>query len=288
LVRQGGGTPLEVNETDGSEPAEIGPLIREWPAEPGVGLATRLHAVGGVDHFWLERLGWFRIDSRAPSMDIPILPPGFGSQIWRESVMWGTPAAVCAVRRGLISIHAAAVDVGGVALLLAGPGTFGKTTLGGAFLLAGHRLLSDDIVCCEMSPEPAVLPGPAILRLRRDVSARLDFSAVATPHELGRKVGLVIKASHRGDASPVPLGGIILLRRSSGEITLTPVVPAHAIRDLFALSFKGVLDQRRSFEDLTALVSAVPVWNLERPLEFENLPHVVDRIVMTCLQRADT
>ena len=287
LVRPGGGTPLEVNETDGSEPAEIGPLVREWPAEPGVGLTTRLHGLGQIDQFWLERVGWFRIDARAPSMDIPRLPPGFGSPIWRESVMWGTPAAVCAVRRGLVSIHAASVDIGGVAVILAGPGTFGKTTLGGAFLQAGFRLLSDDIVCCEMSPEPAVLPGPAILRLRRDAFARLDFSAVATPHELGRKVGLVINASRRGDASRVPLAGVVLLRRSSGEIALTPVPPAEAIRDLFALSFKGVLDQRQSFEDLSRLVSAVPVWNLERPLEFENLPQVVDKIVMTCLKRAD-
>jgi hypothetical protein len=283
LLRQGDGTPLLIDESDGSEPAQIGRLVREWPAEPGGGLTTRLHALDDVDQFWLERVGWFRIESTVPAISLPKLPAGFGSALWRESIMWGTPAAVCAVRRGLISIHAAAVEVDGMALVLAAPGTYGKTTLSGAFMQAGYRLLSDDIVCCQRSPVLGVFPGPAILRLRRDVFERLDFTGIATAHDFGRKTGLVLNASRRGDARPIPLAGIVLLRRSSGDIKISPVDPPAAIRDLFALSFKGVLDQGRSFEDLAALVSAVPVWNLERRLEFDNLPHVIEALVRTCV-----
>lgn len=283
LLRVGDGTPLVIDESDGDEPTEVGRLVREWPAEPEGGLTTRLHALGDIDQFWLERVGWFRIDSAIPAISLPRLPEGFGSALWRESIMWGTPAAVCAVRRGLVSIHAAAVEVEGMGLVLAAPGTYGKTTLSGAFAQAGYRLLSDDIVCCQLSPFTGVFPGPAILRLRRDVLEHLDFAGFATAHEFGRKVGLVLDPSRRGGTRPVPLAGIVLLRRSSGDIKITRVDAPAAIRDLFALSFKGVLDQARSFEDLAALVSAIPVWNLERRLEYDNLPRVIDAVVRTCV-----
>jgi hypothetical protein len=279
LTRRGPGTPLRVIETDGAAPQEVGDLVREWGSQPGETLTTRLYATPNVDHFWLEEVGWFEIDSRLPSIDIPRLPPNFGTASWRESILWGVPAAVCAVRRGLVSMHAASVEVDGVGLLLAGPGTFGKTTLSGAFLRAGHRLLSDDMACCRLSPEPVVFPGPTLLRLRRDVFDRLDFPGTNTVREFGRKVGIVLNESQRGGSEPVPLGGIVLLKKSSGEPALTRAANPEALRDLFVLSFKGVLDAGKSFEDLALLVSQVPVWYLERRLDFTDLPRTVDLLV---------
>jgi hypothetical protein len=281
LVRQGPGTPLQVTETDGEPPQQVGDLVREWSAQPGETLRTQLYARPDIDLFWLEQVGWFRIDSRLPRIDIPKLSPGFGTTSWRESILWGVPAAVCAVRRGLVSTHAASVEVNGVGLLLAGPGTFGKTTLSGAFLRAGYRLLSDDMACCRLSPAPAVFPGPTLLRLRKDVFERLDFPGTSTVREFGRKVGVVLDESQRGGSEPVPLGGIILLKKSSGEPTLTRAAHPDALRDLFALSFKGVLDVGKSFEDLAVLVNQVPVWYLERRLDFSDLPRTVDSIVRT-------
>ena len=60
--------------------------------------------------------------------------------------------------------------------------------------------------------------------------------------------------------------------------------PADAIRDLFALSFRGVLDRGGAFADVATLVNAVPVWYLARRLDYGELPMVVERIVEECLE----
>lgn len=276
--------PLEVTEAEETEPATVGELVREWAGKPGETLTTRLHSRPDEDQFWLDRVGWFRIDSRVPSITMPMLSERFGDPVWRESIMWGTPAATCAVRRGLLSMHAASVEVDGACLLLAAPGTYGKTTLAGAFHRAGHRLLSDDMVTYRLVPEPQVLPGPALLRLRLDVHENLDFTGVAAKHRFGRKMGLVIDEARRGDGSPVRLAGVVMLRLGDKEITITRVAQSDALRDLFSLSFGAVLDPATAFASLADLVSKVPVWNLERRLDYGNLPDVVEALVRTCLE----
>src|SRR5918994_7191763 len=97
--------------------------------------------------------------------------------------MWGVPAMLCFMEQGYLPLHAASVDVGGEAVLLGAPGTFGKTTLAGAFHNANHRLLSDDISACGLGRQPVVFPGPALLRVRRDVFDRVDFPDTAAAFE---------------------------------------------------------------------------------------------------------
>jgi hypothetical protein len=283
LLRDGPGTPLEIDEADG-EPDSLGTLVREWGGRAGETLTTRLYAGPGRDRFWLDRVGTFEIDSAKPAIAVPRLSDRFTNAIWRESIMWGTPAAVCAVRRGLVSVHAASVEVEGRAVLLSAPGTYGKTTLSAAFHAAGFRLLSDDMVTLRLAPAPALFPGPAILRLRRDVHENLAFTDIAAVHKFGRKVGLVLDHRRRGGAEPVPLAAIVLLRKGMDEVSLRRVAPTSALRDLFALSLKAVIDPQRSFDDLAQLVTQVPVWDLERPLAYDSLPEVVEKIVATCLR----
>lgn len=281
-LRRGSGTPLLVTETDTDPPADLGDLTYEWAERPGVGLRTRLYTSTTADHLWVETAGWFRIDAGVPSITVPKLPNGL-PRAWRESLLWGMPAMVCLIRRGDASIHAASVDVGGSALLLAAPGTFGKTTLAAAFLRAGHRVLSDDISCCRLAEAPAVLPGPAVLRVRRDVAERLGLPDVKMTYETDAKVNFALDDWRRGSGSPVPLKGIVFLRTWDGEPTLQRADAADALRDLLILSFKAVLDLERCFQDAGRLVAEVPVWDLRRRLDFDELPQVVDAIVRTCL-----
>lgn len=288
LTRSGTGTPLRVHEATGAEPSEVGQLLREWSGKPGETLTTRLYSLGAEHQFWLERVGWFGIDARVPSITVPRLSERFQDPVWRESIMWGTPAAACAVRLGLMSMHAASVDVGGAALLLAAPGTFGKTTLAAAFHSEGYRLLSDDMVTYRLAPEPVVFPGPALLRLRLDVYEQLTLKGIGASHRFSRKIGLVIDESRRGGAAPVPLAGVVLLRRADTGITLTRVGQAPALRDLFALSFGAVVDPAGAFEGLASLVAQVPVWNLERRLDYSMLPQIVDAVIEKCLASPGT
>jgi hypothetical protein len=97
------------------------------------------------------------------------------------------------------------------------------------------------------------------------------------------RVALSINPSRRGDARPVPLRGIVLLRRSDTGVSIVRANEVDAIRDLLALCFRGVLDRGRAFQEVAALVNAVPVWYLARHLDFDELSAVVDRIVDECV-----
>jgi hypothetical protein len=293
-LRDGPGIPLAITEATERRCGSDGELVIEWPPR-GAGGGSRLHRDGTSFRFWIDGPGWFEVDPSLPSITIPALPsqtlraqlaPGVPEDqllAWREAPMWGIPAMLCFMEQGYLPLHAASVDVGAGSVLLGAPGTFGKTTLAGAFHNAGHRLLSDDITACGLGPNPVVFPGPALLRVRRDVFERVEFPDTKPAFENPLRVGLAINESRRGDAGPLPLRAIVLLRRPADEMSLVRADPVDAIRDLLALCFRGVLDRRRAFEEVASLVNTIPVWYLTRQLDYGELPAVVDRIVNACI-----
>src|SRR4029453_8171040 len=119
--------------------------------------------------------------------------------------------------RGALPLHAAAVDLDGSAILLAAPGYHGKTTLAAAFLGAGFRILTEDIACCRVGELPTLFPGPAMLRVRRPSYERLEFPGTRVVAEEPGRVHLALEGSARGDGTPVPLRGIVLLQVDDGE-----------------------------------------------------------------------
>jgi hypothetical protein len=294
FLRQGTGITLQVREAATTHGEPQGELVMEWPAR-GHGGDARLYRDAVGAHLWIDRVGCFDIDPKLPSITVPELwPEDVRSELsrgvpedqllaWREVFMLRIPAMLCFMEQGYVPLHAASVDIGGAGLLLSAPGTFGKTTLSGAFHQAGYRLLSDDVSSCGLGDEPVVFPGPALLRVRRDVFDRLSFKDTEVAFETSGRVSLSIEPSRRGNAVPVPLRGIVLLRRSDGEMSLVRADPGDAIRDLFNLCFRGVFDRARAFREVASLVSAVPVWYLARRLDYGELPAVVDRIVTDCV-----
>jgi hypothetical protein len=280
-LRGGDGTPLEVKD-NAAEPQRIQEIpLLHWFDEAGNEIAE-VHARNGAYDVRIEELGWFQVDPSVPAVAVP---PG-SDDIRREARLWGIPAVLCFLQRGDLPLHAAAVDVGGSALVLAAPGRFGKTTLAGAFLRDGHRVLSEDVSCCRIEPGLAVFPGPALLRIRRDMYQQLEFPGTELVGEDPERLYLTLQGSARGDGSPVPIRGVVFLRRSKDESTaLERLPPENALPDLWALSLNLPTDESRTqcFRGVTSLAAEVPVWNLHRRLTVDRLAETVDRIISTCL-----
>jgi hypothetical protein len=178
------------------------------------------------------------------------------------------------------------VDVDGSALLLAAPGRFGKTTLAAAFAGLGYRLLAEDTTCYRPSPDPAVLPGLAMLRIRPDVYEHVSLPGTTVAAVDPERVFVVLGEEARGDSEPVPLRGVVFLRVwDQDEIMLERVAADRVISDLWTLTFNLPNDRSRTecFQAVVSLATSVPIWNLHRRLSFEQLPAVIDRIVSTCL-----
>ena len=275
-LRRGGGEPLDVHEREAADD-ETGVLVTEWTPIPGRRVWARLYADGPRYRLWVDGYGSFGVDPRAPSVG---LPRGGESAVRREERLWGVPAMLCFIARGDLPLHAAAVDVGGEAVLLGGPGYVGKTTLAAGFDAAGYRVLAEDVSCIRFSPEPCVVPGPAMLRVRQDVAERLVLPHARAVATSDNRVHFSLDPDRRGDSTPVPLRAVVLLRGADDEIVLDRIPAAEALRDLWPLSFRlpTVEDRARCFDGIVRLAASVRLWNLHRPLQLDDIGRVVELI----------
>jgi len=230
--------------------------------------------------FWTTDSGAYRIDLETGRIEIPDHP----DDIVREQRLWGIPAALCVMYRGDIPLHAAAVQLGAGAILLAGPRRHGKTTLALAFHRQGYRVLSEDLACCRPTPVPTLLPGPALLRLRPDVYDGMPPPGTHVVASRPDRVYLAMDDGRKGSGAPVPIAAIVFLRRWTDGIALEPMSPADALRALWGLSLHLPSDaaRARAFSQLTRLVGTLPLWNLDRPGRLDSLDATVEQIAQVC------
>ena len=277
-LRAGDGSPLDVSAPSAVEDGDIGETLLEWAPSSRFPLAGRLVRAEPGFRLFVDTWGWFLIDPAAPQVTLPATE----NLVRREERLWSIPAMLCFLARGDAALHAAAVEVAGRAVVLAAPGSFGKTTLAAAFHAAGHRLLSEDTACIRGGEAPLVVPGPAMLRLRHDVARQLEIpnaTRIGTVED--DRVHLALDPAVRGDCTPVPLRAIVLLRHADEGFRIEPASPDQAVRDLWALSFRlpTDADRARCFTQVVDLARSVPVWNLYRPMTMRDLPATVDFVV---------
>jgi hypothetical protein len=280
-LREGAGESLEVAVADGGPLPDHARLLAEWLPRRGHRYHTRLYEDGPRYRMWVEGLGWYQIDPEARRINVP----ESDDVVRREEGMWSIPSALCFLARGDLSLHAAAIQVDEGAILLAAPGRFGKTTLAAGFVQAGYRLLSEDITCIRLSPEPCVIPGPAMLRVRRDVLRHLTLSRMHIVRERPDRVSFAIDEPWRGDCRPVRLRAVVLLKGEARRPATEAVATVRALPDLWTLSFRlpDSAAHARSFAGVAEIVRRVAVWNLLRPFRVEELPSTVDHVVAACL-----
>jgi hypothetical protein len=255
------------------------PTMR-WEPGQGQEFSGRLWIENGRCRLFSEREGWFDVDRLSPSIGVP----AEANPYLRERRLWGIPAVLCFLARGDLSVHAAAVQIGNQAVLLAGPGRFGKTTLAAGFLRAGYRVLTEDISCCRPGGTPLLFPGPAVLRVRGDIYKHLDLPGTKAIVEEVDRVHLVLDEVARGDGAPIPISGIVFLRRGpEGRARMERVEPTRALPDLWALSWRlpSTEDVIRCFDGITSLIDSIRIWNLYREPSLDGLDEVVSLIATT-------
>jgi hypothetical protein len=257
-----------------------------WEARPGNPFARRIYRLeNGGFAIWHDANGWFLVDRARSRISVP---PG-RDELRREERIWGLPAALC-IERDDLALHGASVDVHGSAVVFCAPGGHGKTTLAAAFVRAGHRLLADDMSCCRLDPEPSVLPGPAILRIRHDAYSRVELAGTEPVLRDDEKVHLMLTTSARGSGMPVPIRAIVFVRDASlraveGRPAISAVAAADSLANLWSVSFTLPTPEgrQRTFEKTAALAGRVEMFEMYRPASFDDLSAAVDLVTSTCL-----
>lgn len=281
FLRWGGGVePLRVLPWE-APVAPQGPALVEWRLPDG-SRESRAKLYRHQEAFRLQTAGGFSclIDPRAHTIRVV---NGTDTRFW-EAGLWGLPALLCFQNRGDFSLHAAAVEVRGGAVLLAASGRCGKSTLALALHNRGYRILSEDLACCRLTPQPVILPGPAILRLRPDMYEGTPPAGTRVVAMRPDRVYLELDDDRRGSGAPVPIRALVLLRESVSNVRLESMTGARALSYLWALSFCLPTDAAvpRRFTELSRLVETTPVWSLHRPLSRARLSETVAAVLETC------
>jgi len=139
-------------------------------------------------------------------------------------VLLGSVMATILHLRGYLTLHASAIDIAGRGAIFMGNKGAGKSTTAAAFIRAGYRLLTDDVLPIDVSGDgpPRMIPGYPHLKLTESAS-----NAIVLP-----------------GATSVPLGSFGFNKsrlRLEKDFSLETVAPAV----FYVLSHRDLLEARR-------------------------------------------
>lgn len=183
-------------------------------------------------------------------------------------------------QRGILPLHANAIDFGGRAVAFSGHSGAGKSTIAAWFHDRGHVVLSDDVCVTAFNEAGRVIAHPGIPRLRLWREA-LDASG-RTADGLGRSFDNLDKYDVPTDNSslrrPLPLDRVYVLRKApegAAEARIRRLTGVEAVEALVANTYRGAFLKMigRTGEHLNAclrVARSVPVFVAERKWGFDS------------------
>ncbi|HEY3065315.1 MAG TPA: hypothetical protein VGL09_05955 [Methylomirabilota bacterium] len=192
-----------------------------------------------------------------------------------RTYLLGHTLSFALLRLGREPLHSTAAVVNGRAVGFVGDCGYGKSSLGAAFLRAGHALLTDDLLVLTPDPRGYLAhPGPARIKLFPHVArAVLGDAAGGTPmNDLTPKLVIPLR-NGLGHAEAAPLAALYVLGSPKGPrppaVAIEPLSPRAAFVELVRATFNTLVRDparlARQFELAARLAVAVPVKRLSFP-----------------------
>lgn len=187
-------------------------------------------------------------------------------------------------QRGLLLLHASAVEVGGAAVAFIGEKGWGKSTLAALMQRRGHRLVTDDVVAIDIDKQRAirVLPGFPQFKLWPDAVSQMGID----PETLPRVHPEIEKRAYRINSdfsiATIPLKGIFVLAEGEHIQIERPGVQEAFVElvrhSYLARHLKATGTRSLHLQQCGALVNSVPVFRLKRPRSLTLLPELASLI----------
>jgi hypothetical protein len=192
--------------------------------------------------------------------------------------------------KGVTSLHASAVAIGGHAVAILGRAGAGKSTTAAALARLGYPVVSEDVLALtDLGRRFIVRPGYPTLRLWPAAVKMLFRSPDALPQLTAnwdkRRLDLAEHGYHF-QSEPLPLAAIYLLGDRLSDATaplITAVSPRESLMALIGNTYGSYLtDARmraRDFDVLSRLAATVPVRQINPHRDPSYLPQLCDAIV---------
>lgn len=192
--------------------------------------------------------------------------------------------------RGVEPLHSTAVVVDGRAVAFLGDCGYGKSSLGAAFVRAGHRLLTDDLLVLDEGPRGWFgHPGPGRMKLFPEMADHFfGPGAPRVPMNGGTPKAVLRIPEASMQRTPAGVAGLVFLRAAEGgerDVRLARVTPREAFIGLTTNTFndlvRGPERLRQHLRWASRVSGAVPVWRLSYPRDLAVVPRVVERVART-------
>lgn len=189
-------------------------------------------------------------------------------------------------QRGLLVLHACAVERDGRAVAVVGESGWGKSTLAEAFCQRGYALVTDDVMAVSFEADrPTLVASYPQIRLRQDSASFLvpDGRGLEEIERNGPK--LARNGVRLSESGPVLDGLYFIEPRFAPAASTAPIDPAQALmgivqhtraRTLIQTNTPGLL--RDHLHLCGQLVRQVPPRLLRRRRSFEALPEAIEAV----------
>ena len=232
-----------------------------------------------------ETVGAFRIPS---DTRIEVDPnPGVPDALVALPLLGSVMAAVLQ-RRGLFVLHASAVVVDGLGVVLMGDKGAGKSTTAASILAAGHTLLADDVVAIDWSPSGTRQIMPAVGQLKLWDEAASGVGLTTAQHQ-GRLHPAIDKSQYNLTAGfaqiPAPLARVYVLTRAerAGVVRLDSQASLHALMQFTYLARFGQAafgsGLGAHFQRCAELANTGQVRQLQVPNGIDLIPQAIEALL---------
>ncbi|HEX8448636.1 MAG TPA: hypothetical protein VF652_03495 [Allosphingosinicella sp.] len=181
-------------------------------------------------------------------------------------------------QRGLLPLHANAIDIGSRAVAFSGHSGAGKSTIAAWFHDRGYPILADDVcvIGFDDSGRAFAYPGIPRLRLWREALEASGRDAGAYDRSFDGMDKYDVPTANASRLEPIPLAAIYLLRKADegGDAAIERLTGIEAVETLISNTYRGgyLRTIGRTADHLAAclrVVRAVPVFRATRLWGFE-------------------
>ena len=181
-------------------------------------------------------------------------------------------------QRGLLPLHANAVEIDGKAVAFMGESGSGKSTLAAWFHDRGHRIIADDVCVVRFDEEGRAQASPGLPRLRLWKEALEASGRETSNHKLSYAGSRSIEKydvpipSEAATPEEIELAAVYLLGRSEG-VSIDRLHGVEAADAVLANTYRGqyipVTDSMREYwQSCVRLVQNTPVFSAKRSWGF--------------------